>query len=136
MNGTKKIHKVGAAIIRDNKVLVVKERGWKKYGIPGGTLKSNEKGIDCLTREIKEELNVNVKTDSLKYLGTFEDIAMNEPNKIIHIKLYKIEVEKDPIKTPEIEDMFWFGKNDDWNKLGPIDKNYILPVLVKRGLVN
>jgi len=131
-----KIHKIGAAIIENNKVLVVKEVGWKKYGVPGGTIKPNETDIDCLVREIKEELNVNVRIDSLEYLDTFEDVASNEPNTIVQIKLYKTEVERDPIKTSEIEDMFWFGKNDDWDKLGPIDKNHLIPLLVERGLIN
>lgn len=131
-----KIHKIGAAIIKNNKVLVVKELGWKKYGIPGGIIKPNETDVDYLVREIKEELNVNVKTDSLEYLGTFEDVATNEPNTIIQIKLYKTEADKGPMKTSEIEDMFWFGKNDDWDKLGYIDKNHLIPELVKRGLVD
>lgn len=130
-----KIRKIGAAIIKNNKILVVKETGWKEYGIPGGSIKENEMVVDCLAREIKEELNVNVRGDSLRYLGTFEDVAMNEPNTIVQIKLYKVELEKEPLKTSEVEDMFWFGKNDDLNKLGPIDKNKIIPALIKKGLI-
>jgi len=130
-----KIHKIGAAIIKNNKILVVKEVGWKQYGLPGGTIKENEEVFDCLSREIKEELNVNVKKDSLEYLGIFEDVAMNEPNTIIQIKLYRAELESEPSKTSEVKGMFWFGKNDDFEKLGPVDKNKIIPALINKGLI-
>ncbi|NIO20420.1 MAG: NUDIX domain-containing protein [Candidatus Aenigmarchaeota archaeon] len=130
-----KIHKIGAAIIKNNKILVVREAGWEKYGLPGGTIKENEEVFDCLEREIKEELNVDVKKDSLEYLGIFEDVAMNEANTIIQIKLYKAELESEPSKTSEVEDMFWFGKDDDFEKLGPIDKNKIIPALINKGLI-
>jgi len=130
-----KITKVGVAIINNGKVLVVKETGWKKYGIPGGTVKHNEKDIGCLRREINEELNSDIKPNSVEYLGTFEDIAMNEPNKIIQIKLYKVELEREPRGSNEIEDMFWFSKNDNLDDLGPIDKNHLIPALIKQGLI-
>jgi len=131
-----KMSKIGAAIVRDGKLLIVKESGLEKYGIPGGTIKPNETDIDCLMREIKEELSTTIKTDSLDFIGTFEDVAMNEPNKIIQIKLYKVELEDKPTKSPEIEDISWFGKNDDLNILGPIDKNYIIPALIEKGLLH
>jgi len=130
-----KIHKIGAAIIRNGKILVVKEAGWKQYGLPGGTIKGNEEVFDCLGREIKEELNADVKRDSLEYLGVFEDVAMNEPDTIIQIKVYRAELEGEPSRTSEVEDMFWFGKDDDFEKLGPIDKNKILPALIEKGLI-
>lgn len=130
-----KISKVGAAVIKDGKVLVVKESGWEKYGFPGGTIKPNENDVACLVREVKEELNANIKMDSLKYLGTYEDMAMNEPDKIIQIKLYALELENNPEKTSEIEDMFWFSKDDNFEILGPIDKNYLVPVLIDNNLV-
>ena len=130
-----KISKVGAAILKNGKVLVVKESDWKKYGIPGGTLKKDETYIDCLRREMKEELKSDIKLSSLEFLGNYEDKAMNEHDKIIEIKLYKVELEGNPEKTSEIEDMFWFGISDDLNKLGPIDKNHLIPTLVERGLL-
>ena len=130
-----KIYKIGAAIIRDYKILVVRESGWKDYGVPGGTLKENESDEDCLVREIREELDVSIKKGSMEYVGTYEDVAQNEPNTIVQIKLYRIGLEKDPSKTPEIEDMFWFGKSDDLEKLGPTDKNHIIPALIEKGLI-
>ena len=135
MNRKSRIKKIGAAILKDNKVLVVKEHGWKKFGFPGGTIKPDEKDAECLKREIREELDTEVKRGSLEYLGRFQDTAMNEPGTIIEIKLFKVETEGSLKKTPDVEEMFWFGKNDDMSKLGPIDRNHLIPELIKRGLI-
>jgi hypothetical protein len=60
---------------------------------------------------------------------------MNEPNTTLQIKFYKISVEGEPKKTGDVTDMKWFSKNDDWDTLGPVDKNYLIPALVERGLI-
>jgi 8-oxo-dGTP pyrophosphatase MutT (NUDIX family) len=129
------IRKIGAAIIKNNKILVVKESGWEKYGLPGGTIKPPENDIECLARELKEELGVGFESGSQELIGTFHDKAMNEPNTEIEIKLYLVNIKGKIKRTSEVEEMFWFGKNDDHGRLGPIDKNHLLPQLIKMGLV-
>jgi 8-oxo-dGTP pyrophosphatase MutT (NUDIX family) len=127
------INKIGAAIIKDNKLLIVKEIGWSKYGIPGGKIRENESDLACLGREIKEELDAKIA--KAEHIGTFEDAAMNEPDKIIRIKLYRVELASEPKMTSEIHDMRWFGSNDDTSILGPIDKNKIIPALIEKKFI-
>ena len=61
---------------------------------------------------------------------------MNEHNTIIEIILYNIELNDEPKKTTEVEDFFWFGKNDDVNILGPIDRNFLIPRLIEMKLLD
>ncbi|MFH1399841.1 MAG: NUDIX domain-containing protein [Candidatus Woesearchaeota archaeon] len=129
----KQITKVGMAIIDNHKLLVVKEKGWQLFGVPGGTIKENETEIQCLTREMQEELQIRPK--SMRFLGSYSDSAMNEPSTIINIKLYQVKPNSIPRKTPEILDMKWFDSNSDINLLGPCDRNKIIPDLVKRGII-
>ncbi|PDS26731.1 (deoxy)nucleoside triphosphate pyrophosphohydrolase [Flavobacterium branchiophilum] len=54
-----------AIIIYKNKILVT-QRGVKmklplKWEFPGGKLKENESEIECIKREIKEELNIEIE---------------------------------------------------------------------------
>ena len=54
-----------AIIIKDNKILVT-QRSEKmklplKWEFPGGKLEFNESEIDCVRREIKEELNIEIE---------------------------------------------------------------------------
>ncbi|MFH6998190.1 (deoxy)nucleoside triphosphate pyrophosphohydrolase [Flavobacterium sp. FlaQc-57] len=54
-----------AIILKDEKILVA-QRSEKmklplKWEFPGGKLEFNESEIDCIKREIKEEININVE---------------------------------------------------------------------------
>ena len=58
--------KVTCAIIRkNNKILVAKRSETMhlscKWEFPGGKVENGESEIDCLIREIKEELNINIE---------------------------------------------------------------------------
>lgn len=54
-----------AIILKDEKILVA-QRSEKmklslKWEFPGGKLEFNESEIDCIKREIKEEININIE---------------------------------------------------------------------------
>lgn len=54
-----------AIILKDEKILVA-QRSKKmklplKWEFPGGKLEFNESEIDCIKREIKEEININIE---------------------------------------------------------------------------
>ncbi|MFV7235095.1 (deoxy)nucleoside triphosphate pyrophosphohydrolase [Flavobacterium sp. ZB4R12] len=70
-----------AIIIKDNKVLVtqrsVKMKLPLKWEFPGGKLEENESEIDCIKREIKEEINIDIQilkklSNSIYDYGTFK----------------------------------------------------------------
>jgi len=131
----KKILKAALALIRDNKVLMAKNFGIDKYFIPGGKIEKNETEEEALLREIKEELNVDVIKNSINYFGTFEDVASTHPDFTVRVRLYLGEVSGELKPNGEVERINWFGKNDDWEKLGSVAKTKIMPALVKKGLV-
>ena len=131
----KKIFKAALALIRDNKVLMAKNFGINKYYIPGGTIEKNETEIETLIREIKEELSVDIIQDSIKYFGTFEDIATTHPDSIVQVKLYLAEVLGELKPSSEVEKLGWFGKDEDWEKLGSVAKTKIMPALIQEGLI-
>lgn len=59
------IRVVCAIIHRENKILAV-QRSEKmtlplKWEFPGGKIEENESEVDCIKREIKEELNIDIK---------------------------------------------------------------------------
>jgi 8-oxo-dGTP pyrophosphatase MutT (NUDIX family) len=131
----KKIFKVALALIRDNKVLMTKNFGIDKYYIPGGTIEKNETELKALFREIKEELSVDLIKDSIKYFGTFEDVATTHPNSIVQVRLYLGDILGKLKPDSEVEKLGWFGKNDDWEMLGSVAKTKIMPALIKEGLI-
>lgn len=74
---------VGAFIIRDGKILLIR-RAYEpcagKWSIPGGAIKLGETTIDALRREVFEELGVKLK--SMKLLDIYDYISRDENGKI------------------------------------------------------
>lgn len=65
-----------AVIIRDNEIVLLYRHRLKKnkekeyYALPGGHLEKNETKEECVIREVKEELNIDIKI--INFLGIVE----------------------------------------------------------------
>lgn len=63
-----------AIILHEEKLLVVKHRPESDYyALPGGHLEPGESLLECVAREIVEELGVQPEIRRLLYIHTFED---------------------------------------------------------------
>jgi len=130
-----KIIKYGLVILRDGKFLINRKHGTKLFLMPGGKVENNETVEECLTREIREEHDVELVKDSIKYLMDIESPAVNEPNTMLFMKVYIGEIIGEPKVSSEIEEQVWFGKDDDQSILSPAIKNKILPELIKKNII-
>jgi 8-oxo-dGTP diphosphatase len=59
------IDKLAYIYIKDQKVLVSLSKGKDTWYIPGGKREGNESDEQALTREVKEELNVDIRSESM-----------------------------------------------------------------------
>jgi 8-oxo-dGTP diphosphatase len=80
-----------AIILFDNKILVT-QRSDKmklplKWEFPGGKLENNESEIDCIKREIKEELNIEIDIQQ-KLKNSFFDYGTFKINLIPFVANY------------------------------------------------
>ena len=66
------IDKLAWIEIKNNKILSTKSFGKNKYYIPGGKRENDEADEQALCREIKEELNVELIPNTLKFMGIFQ----------------------------------------------------------------
>lgn len=128
------IHKIGAAFIKDNKIIVVRKIGKEEYIILGGVHDGDESHQDNLKKEAKEELQLNLKNYS--YLGRFEDIALFENVPII-MDVYLVDCEGNPKPDSEIKEYLWVSKNYDRSKikLGTILEKFVIPKLTEQKLL-
>lgn len=134
-NNLNKIIKYGLIITKNNSFLINRKYNTKLFLMPGGKPEENESIEECLIREIKEEHDCDLISSSVKFFGEFEDIAANEPNTIISMKVYKGQIKGNPKINSEIEEQRWFSKNDDQSILSPIIKNKIMPEIIKQKLI-
>lgn len=129
------INKIGLVIIQDKKVLLVRKKNTDKLIIPGGKIRPNEEYSVNLRREIQEELSTGINLKSLKYLDYFEEKAEFESNHLLKMHLYQGELMAEPLASSEIEEIVWFGKNDDFSKLSNVLKKLIIPYLINKKLI-
>jgi len=136
-------NKIGLLILNENatKFLVCEpgekytEKSVTQYLMPGGQLEEKS-DVECLQREIQEELSCDVDVDSLVFIGEYEDIAAT-PGRDVKIRLYQGKIIGTPVPSSEIGAFYWMGKEDiDNPKASPITKNKILPDLIKRGIIH
>ncbi|WP_431209304.1 NUDIX domain-containing protein [Puia sp. P3] len=94
--------RVYGLLINDNKQVLVSDefiRGGYYSKFPGGGLEFGEGTRDCLKREFKEEMDLNVEvTDHLYTTDFFQMSAFNPEHQIISIYYYVRALE--PIKVP------------------------------------
>lgn len=93
MNAKKHIQ-VAAALLFDNGRIFATKRGDSpypyvahKYEFPGGKIEANESGEEAVKRELKEELDLDVKVGGLYACHTHE-----YPDFIITLSLYECEM--------------------------------------------
>lgn len=76
-------------VIRNNKILVIAGYDYNKkenfYRLIGGGVEFGETGAEALKREVKEEINAEIK--NIKYLGLIENIFSYEGKKMHELAL-------------------------------------------------
>lgn len=102
---------VVAGIIKNNKdeILITKRNLKKSQGglweFPGGKIEKNETREDAIIREIKEELDIEIKVD--KYFG---EKNFQYPDKTINLIALNCKIVDGKIKLLEHEDAKWVKK--------------------------
>src|SRR5260221_8134640 len=105
--------RVYGILINENKQVLVSDefiRGNYYTKFPGGGLEFGEGTRDCLKREFKEELDLEVKiTDHIYTTDFFQMSAFNPEHQIISIYYFAEALE--PIKAPLRQKPFDFDEN-------------------------
>lgn len=131
--------RVYATIVKDNKVLVLHEEyvGEQLMKFPGGGLEFGESVLECVQRELDEELNVKVK--NIEHLYTQEDFLVSkfrnsEQLLTIYYLAEMVEENELLIMDPCIEKIEWVSLETEENPFPlPIDK-IVFDVLKKKFL--
>ena len=123
----KKHVNVAAAMIFEKGKLFATKRGDSpypyiahKYEFPGGKIEDGERAEDCVKRELKEELNMDVKVGGLFATERFE-----YPDFSITLSVYECEM-LSSFSLLEHESYAWISPKDlDANTFAPADREII-----------
>jgi ADP-ribose pyrophosphatase YjhB (NUDIX family) len=112
--------------IHDGKVLVNEEliRGKLVTKFPGGGLDWGEGTIECLVREWKEELGVDIKVLDHYYTTDFFQASAYDDSQVISIYYLvdAVDIPKEIVNLVEQERTFWMSIEDI------TDESFTLPI--------
>lgn len=113
------IHKVALAHFKDKKVIMVRSaKNDEVFYMLGGKPEADETDLECLQREVKEEIDVEIVKDTLKFLHEFQGPAHGKDNTIVKLRLYSGEITGNPQPSNEIAEVQYFDTNVDRKHLG------------------
>ena len=81
------------ALWHQGRVLLVKNSYVKHYSLPGGNLRPGEAAIDAAVRELKEEINLDVRRDELTV--ALDHVHQWEGRRD-HVVIFEIDLEDEP----------------------------------------
>ncbi|MFE3866841.1 NUDIX domain-containing protein [Flavobacterium sp. LS2P90] len=118
----KSIDKLAWIELKNKSILSTKSYGKDKYYIPGGKREIGETDEHALVREILEELNVSIDTNTMKFVGIFEAQAHGHPEGVlVKMTCYSSAFSGELKASSEIEEMKWLTYADK-DKISEVDK--------------
>lgn len=105
---------VTAAIIQKNNLILIAQRKKdtliepNKWEFPGGKIEYLEHPEDCLKREIKEELEINISVDKLLTVNS-HIYSVNKKNYHIILMAFLCKFIEGELKNVECQDSKWIN---------------------------
>lgn len=124
---------IASAIITDEsgRCLLVRKRGTTHFIQPGGKMEPDESPVAALSRELQEELNLNLTGQDFSYVGRFTDKAINEPDRVVIADIYHCVLTASDIQpAAEIEEVIWYSTDGSKSLLlAPLTENQLMPLV-------
>ena len=130
----KVIYKVALAVFKDGKLLQVRSRNQNSvFFTLGGKIEKGESDLECLKREVKEEIGCELDEKSVKFLKEFEDVAHGKNGDLVNIRLYEGKLVGKMKPSSEIAEIGYFDSSSDKKHLSTIAQRTIFPWLKMHG---
>jgi 8-oxo-dGTP diphosphatase len=128
------IVKCAAAIICKKSLLLTRKKGTETFISPGGKPFFGESYSDCLSREIREELNVEIGKRT--YFGLFKGTSTFE-HMPIEMHVYLVEISGEPRAGMEVDELIWYRSDNVMQdlKIGSIFRDSVIPLLTSKKLI-
>jgi len=133
------ILKVGAIIIHENKVLMVKNDSFSYFYTIGGRVKYGETSVDAVLRETFEETNVVFEIERLAFIHENFFIADFMDNQFYHeIALYYLMKPSSNLDNLSCNSIFGNGEKEylHWLSLDELSEYPVFPEFYKTELAN
>lgn len=127
--------RLAAAIVTDpaGRNLLVRKAGTSVFMQPGGKIEPGESALTALTRELSEELGIEIDQGETEYIGSFRAEAANEENTIVRAEVFYLSTAAPVTASGEIEELLWIEHVDDIAvEIAPLTRESLLPLWIER----
>jgi 8-oxo-dGTP diphosphatase len=124
------------AVFKNKKILMAKGDDEEVFYFVGGGLEEGETDIDCLIREVKEEIDCDLEFDSITFLAEFEDLAHGKENTIVQLPFYTAKFIGEPKASREVEEIKYLDSSVDPKLFSKIANDKVYPWLKEHGHIN
>ena len=127
---------VGAFVMDQNEILVVKDRIFKSFKLPGGFIENNEKLSQALIREVFEETGIKVMPESIVFLGHFSPGQFNESNMYIVCKAKPLSKAISITDNNEVIEAKWVNVHEylNFEEVHVFNKKIVIAAMQKDGI--
>jgi mutator protein MutT len=109
--GTKVIEVSAGLVFRDRKLLITQRHAGAHLGglweFPGGKREAGETFEQCLARELREELGVEVRVGEL-----FESLTHAYPEKTVHLKFFLCQLDSGEPQPLDCAALRWVNRTE------------------------
>jgi 8-oxo-dGTP pyrophosphatase MutT (NUDIX family) len=99
----------------------------------GGKIEPGESALQALTRELREEVGLEVDLDTTEYLGSFRAAAANEPDTVVRAEIFAMATDRIIVPSAEIEQVIWIETDEPFGiELAPLTRDTVLPLWMSR----
>ena len=127
--------KVAWIHIKNRQVLVARSKGNSIFFLPGGGPEGNETKEQALIRQLKEELSIDVKNETIGYVGSFEAPSFEFPETIfVRMDCFTADYSGKLVPSSEVTEIAWFNHKDR-EKISAVDKA-VFDYLKQRSLID
>ncbi len=125
-------------LVKNNKILVQREKEGNEYALPGGHIKIGETLEDGLFREYKEETGIDIK---IKHMLWSEECFWEWGSRLAHnISFYFLIEESDGFEIPDVGEFVSHKDNCNvvigWMDIDQIQNIVIYPEFLKNEIYN
>ena len=123
-------------VTESDKLLVIKDRIWQTYKLPGGYIDDRENISGALAREVREETGVEVVFESIVSLGHFTPGQFNESNLYVVCRARPLGTTISIIDSGEIIEARWMRIDEylSHDEVLPYNKKIVRSALSGEGL--
>ena len=134
------IRNSGGILIKDRKLLVVRQKDKDFFIAPGGKLIGSETPVEALVRELNEEICIDVQPNDLSDFGGFTAPATGAEDKLLQMNVYLVNRWQGEITINEKDrvcEFRWIDSSDLGKiQLGSIFEHEVLPRLKNMNLID